>query len=60
MLGLGSVLEVLDEALVVEISPVVDLQFLVEWLDLLLELILGSGVHELILGVADVGGVQNK
>ena len=58
--AMGSVLEVLGEGLIIEVSPVVDLDFLVEGLELLLDFILSSGNHELVLGVADIGSVHNK
>lgn len=53
-------LKVLDEGLIVEIGPVVDLDLLVEGLELLLDLVLGGGDQELLLGGADVGGVHQE
>lgn len=55
-----SMLEVLNECLLVEISPVVYLNLLVEWGQLLLDLILGGSVDELFLGSGDVRGVQDQ
>ena len=55
-----SVLEVLNELLLVKVSPVIDLDFLVEWGELLLDLILGSCVDELFLGRSNVRSVQNQ
>ena len=55
-----SVLEVLNECLLVKVSPVIDLDFLVEWGELLLDLILGSCVDELFLGCSNVRSVQNQ
>lgn len=55
-----SVLEVLNERLIIEVGPVVDLDLFVEWLELLLDLILGGGDHELVLGCTDVRGVHNE
>ena len=52
--------EVLNEGFIIEVSPVVALDLLVEWLELLLDLILSSGDDELVLGVTDVGGVQDE
>jgi hypothetical protein len=54
------VLEVLNECLLIEVSPVVDLDFLVEWGQLLLDLILGSSIDELFLGSGDVRGVEDQ
>ena len=55
-----SMLEVLDECLLVEVSPVIDLNLLVEWGQLLLDLILGGSVDELLLGCGDVRGVEDQ
>ena len=55
-----SVLEVLNECLLIEVSPVIDLDFLVEWGQLLLDLILGSSIDELFLGSGDVRGVEDQ
>ena len=55
-----SVLEVLNECLLIEVSPVIDLDFLVEWRELLLDLILGSSVDELFLGCGNVRSVQDQ
>ena len=55
-----SVLEVLNECLLIEVSPVIDLDFLVEWRQLLLDLILGSSVDELFLGCGNVRSVQDQ
>jgi hypothetical protein len=55
-----SVLEVLNECLLIEVSPVIDLDFLVEWRQLLLDLILGSSVDELFLGCGNVRGVEDQ
>lgn len=52
--------ELLDECLIVEVCPVIDLKFLVERLDLLPELFLGRGVEELLTGVANIWSVKNK
>jgi hypothetical protein len=49
--------EVFNEGLIIEVGPVIALNLLVEWLELLLDLILSSGDDELVLSVADVGGV---
>ena len=53
-------LEVLNECLLIEVSPVVDLDFLVEWGQLLLDLILGSSVDKLFLGCGNVRGVEDQ
>ena len=53
----NSVSEVFNESLIIKVGPVVALNLLVEWLELLLDLILSSGDDELVLSVADVGGV---
>ena len=50
-------LEDLEERFVIEVSPIVNLEFLVEGLYLLSDLILGGSIHELHFGVADVRGV---
>lgn len=55
-----SVLEVLNELLLIKVSPVIDLDFLVEWGQLLLDLILGSSVDELFLGCGNVRGVEDQ
>ena len=55
-----SVLEVLNECLLIEVSPVIDLDFLVEWRQLLLDLILGSSVDELFLGCGNVRSVEDQ
>ena len=56
----NSVSEVFNECLIIEISPVIALNLLVEWLELLLDLILGSGDDELVLSMANVGCVQDE
>ena len=53
-------LEVSNECFIIEVGPVVALDLLVEGLELLLDLILGGGDHELVLGGANVGGVHDK
>ena len=53
-------LEVSNESFIIKVGPVVALDFLVEGLELLLDLILGGGDHELVLGSTDVGGVHDK
>ena len=55
-----SVLEVLNECLLVKVSPVIDLDFLVEWGELLLDLILGSSIDELFLGCGNVRSVEDQ
>lgn len=55
-----SVLEVLNELLLIKVSPVIDLDFLVEWGQLLLDLILGCSVDELFLGCGNVRGVEDQ
>ena len=55
-----SVLEVLNECLLIEVSPVIDLDFLVEWRQLLLDLILGSSIDELFLGCGNVRSVEDQ
>jgi hypothetical protein len=52
--------EVLDEGLIIEVSPIVALNLLVERLELLLDHILCCGNHELLLRVADVGSVEDE
>ena len=47
--ALTSVLEDLKDRFNVKISPVIDLQFLVEWLDFLLQVVFAGSVHELLL-----------
>jgi hypothetical protein len=54
------VLEDLKERFIIEISPVVNLEFLVEGLYLLSDFILGSGVYEFLSAIADVRGVQDE
>jgi len=56
----NSVSEVFNESLIIKVGPVVALNLLVEWLELLLDLILGSGNDELVLSVTNVGGVQDE
>lgn len=53
-------LEVLNECLLVEVSPVINLDLLVEWGQLLLDFVLGGGVDELLLSGGDVRGVQDQ
>ena len=53
-------LEVLNELLLIKVSPVIDLDFLVEWGQLLLDLILGSSIDELFLGCGNVRGVEDQ
>ncbi len=57
MMWKDSVIEVLDQTLVIQVSPVVHLDFPVEGLDLLLDLILAGCIGELVSGVANVRGV---
>ena len=53
-------LEVLNESFHIDISPIINLDFLADGSDLLLDFILGGCVYELVLCVADVWGVENK
>ncbi len=53
-------LEVLNECLLIEVSPVINLDLLVEWGQLLLDLVLGGSVDELFLGSGAVRGVQDQ
>ena len=55
-----SMLEVLNECLLIEVSPVINLDLLVEWGQLLLDLVLGGSVDELFLGSGDVRSVQDQ
>ena len=55
-----SVSEVLDESLIIEVGPIVALNLLVEGLELLLDLILSCGNHELFLSRADIGSVKDE
>jgi hypothetical protein len=52
--------EVFNEGLIIEVGPVIALNLLVEWLELLLDLILSCGDDELVLSVANVRGVQDE
>ena len=52
--------KVLNERLSIKVGPVIYLKFLVEWLQLLLDLILGSCVDELFLGCSNVRSVQDQ
>ena len=53
-------LEVLNECLLIEVSPVINLDLLVEWGQLLLDLVLGGSVDELFLGCSNVRSVQDQ
>lgn len=55
-----SVLEVLNELLLIKVSPVIDLDFLVEWGQLLLDLILRCSIDELFLSCGNVRGVEDQ
>ena len=55
-----SVLEVLNELLVIQVCPVIHLDLLVEWLQLLLYLVLRSSIDELFLCGGDVRGIQDQ
>ena len=47
--ALISVLEDLKDGFNIKVSPVIDLQFLVEWLNFLLQVVFAGSVHELLL-----------
>jgi hypothetical protein len=55
-----SVFEVLNECLLIEVSRVIDMDFLVKWRQLLLDLIVGISINELFLGCGNVRSVKDQ